>query len=254
MVTGLTHAYEASGNEKYKELAIDTGQFILNKLMPENRLHRSYKNDKAKINAFLDDYTFLISSFVRLYSITFDKTWITRADKLLKTVLTEYKEPDSDFFNFKSSSDKELFVRKQVLEDNVIPAGNSEIARNLFFIGTLNENHQYLELAKTLTLKLEPRVKEHAAFYYNWFDLYARQIAKFLEIAITGKEWQKQRLEIAAQFIPYSLSLGGDQENFALLQGKCNPGETAIYICLEKSCQSPVVSISEEELKELYKV
>jgi uncharacterized protein YyaL (SSP411 family) len=254
MVSGLTHAYEASGNEVYRELARDTAKFLMSSLWDGNQLKRAYKDGKATINGFLDDYAFMISALIRLYAITFDKEWIEGAESLLRVVIRDFSNEKSGFFNFKSIKDKELFVRKQVLEDNVIPAGNSEMAKNLFFLGTLLENQQYLELSKRLTLLLEPRISEHAAFYYNWFDLYSLNSSKFLEIAIMGEDWDNKRLELARQFIPYHLVSGGHSEIFELLKGKLIDGKTLIYVCLDKTCQAPSENFAEIDLSSYYLV
>ena len=82
------------------------------------------------------------------------------------------------------------------------------------------ENQEYLQQAENMVLHLESRIKEHAAFYYNWFDLYAMHGAKFLEIAIAGKEWLKKLKPLSSIFVPYALTLGGELENLALLKGK----------------------------------
>ena len=169
-------------------------------------------------------------------------------------VLNDFAQPNADYFYFKSSSDKELFVKKKVLEDNVIPAGNSELAKNLFVLGTLLENQQYLEKAKTMVFRMSPRVSEHSAFYYNWFDLYSLNTARFLEVAIMGHEWQKQLQTISSYFIPYCLKLGGDIENFSLLKGKLQKDKTMIYVCLDKTCEVPKESLDQHELMGIYRI
>ena len=254
MISGLTHAFEATGKESYRDLAIETANFLQDNLMDSSHLLRTSKNGMAKINAFLEDYAFMISAYIRLYSITFNKEWIEHAEHLLKIVIEEYSLPKSEFFNFKSSKDEELFVSKQVLEDNVIPAGNSEIARNLFYLGTLLENQDYLDMSEKLVLRLEPRILEHAAFYYNWFELYSLNSSKFLEIAIFGNDWLPKLLDLGQIFVPYSIVLGGRTEDFNLLNGKLKQDRTLIYVCLDKTCQSPADVVSELEIINSYSI
>ena len=107
-------------------------------------------------------------------------------------------------------------------------------------------------MSEKMVLKLAPRIKEHAAFYYNWFNLYALNTAKFLEVAIVGKDWSSQLTKTSARFIPYGLFLGGEKEDFTLLEGKLQPGKTIIYVCHDKTCLAPTEVITEEELKKNY--
>lgn len=240
MISGLSHAYEATGSEKYRTLALETANFIISRLMQDGQLQRTYKNGLATINGFLDDYTFTISAFRDLYAITFDINWLNEAERLLKTVLEKFFDETAGFFNFKSSEDTALFVKKQVLEDNVIPAGNSEMANNLFYLGSLLDKADYSELAAKMVLALAPRIEEHAAFYYNWFDLYLTNSTRFSEIAITGQEYESKRHDLSSEFLPNAIILGGDVENLPLLKGKLQKDNTLIYVCKDKACLMPV--------------
>jgi hypothetical protein len=63
MITGYVDAYRAFGEEKYLNKAITNANFLLkNVISKENELTRNYKNGKATIPAFLDDYAFTITA------------------------------------------------------------------------------------------------------------------------------------------------------------------------------------------------
>ena len=61
MNTACSKAFAATGNEDYRQLAIDNMQFLLEKFASDNpnEFYHTWKNDEAKYPAFLDDYAFL---------------------------------------------------------------------------------------------------------------------------------------------------------------------------------------------------
>ena len=245
MITGLAHAYEALGVEQYRDLAIGCGEFIIKSLSESDHLKRTYKKGKASINGFLDDYAFTIAGFLSLYRITFNTEWIIKADELTKKTIELFNNEKSGLFNFKSTSDHKLFVEKQIVEDNVIPAGNSEMAKNLFILGKLLDKAEYLVNSEEMVLKLEPRIKEHAAFYYNWFDQYRLSASELSEIAIVGNDYESKLKEMANEFLPTSIILGGKDETLPLLRGKIKLNETLIYVCVDKLCKQPQKNVKE---------
>ena len=51
---------------------------------------------------------------------------------------------------------------------------------------------------------------------------------------------------MSREYHPNALFLGGkDEGNLVLLTNKLVPGETTIYVCLEKVCQLPVTKARE---------
>ena len=68
MIKAFADAYRVLGKSSYIDIAIKNVDFILKNLKTsENRLYRNFKNGKATINAFLDDYAFLIEALIQLY-------------------------------------------------------------------------------------------------------------------------------------------------------------------------------------------
>lgn len=240
MVTGLAHAYEALGDEDYREKALAGGEFIWAQMWNGEYLFRNRKNGLSSINGFLDDYAYSIMAFVDLYQITFDYKWLERAEILTKVTLEEFYNQQSGMFQFKSSKDDPLYVKKSVVEDNVIPSGNSAMAINLFTIGHLLYNEEYISQSRDMLATSTELMLQHAAFYYNWFDLYQMNLIEPFEVAIVGKDYDKKRMELSKSFLPSTLFLGGaDEGNLELLKGKLSAGTTKIYVCVNKTCQLP---------------
>jgi uncharacterized protein len=244
MVSGLAHAYEATSNEVYRERAIASGDFIWDNMWSGKKLFRNRKNGKSTINGFLDDYAYTIMAFTDLYHITFNEEWLARAEKLVKVTMNSFHDENSGLFRFKSSTDDALYIKKIVIDDNVIPSGNSAMAINLFNLGHLLYNEQYLAVSGSMLATASERMLEHSAFYYNWFDLYQMNIVEPFEVAIMGKDYDDKRKLLSKEFLPSTLLLGGGKEgNLELLKGKLVADKTMIYVCINKTCQLPVTEV-----------
>ncbi len=244
MLKGYVDAYRALGNKTYLEAALKNGNFILEKVMQaDNRLNRNYKDGKSVINAFLDDYVLTADAFISLYQATFDEKWLYKAKDLTAYVLEHFKDEGSDMFYYTSDIDPPLVTRKIETADNVIPGSNSMMASNLHLLGLYFYNLEWVEksqkmmhvMAETITTTQSPD------FFSNWCQVYLDHVRPPYEVAIVGSDAEAKRNELAANFIPNAILLGGkDEGTLELLTDKLQEGETMIYVCRNKVCKLPV--------------
>src|SRR6185295_11376602 len=86
MIGGLADAARILKNDRYLAAAVKAAEFVLANLRTkEGRLLRTYstageQGGKAKLNAYLDDYSFLADGLIRLHQATGDKKWLTAAE------------------------------------------------------------------------------------------------------------------------------------------------------------------------------
>ncbi len=245
MATGLADAYEALGDEIYKIDALKTGNFIWSTMWNGSQLRRNYKNGEATINGFSEDYAATIQAFIKLYQITFDEVWLNRANALMDVSFKNFFNHDNGLFNFKSSEDSNLYVQKSTIDDNVIPSANSMMALNLYYLGHYLYNEGYLKQSQNMLASALPFMEQQASFYYNWFELYRRMLKEPYEVAIVGNDAEGIRKEIAKEYLPNALLLGGKTEgNLELLKMKLQEGKTMIYVCQNKTCKLPVENVA----------
>lgn len=250
MLKGLLDAYTAIGHDEYLELAEMNATFILkNQLQKDGRLLRNHKGGKSSINAFLDDYATIIDAFLRMYEVTFDETWLETADLLVKYTISHF-EDENGFFFYTSDIDPPLIARKKVMSDNVISSSNSIMARNLYKLGELTYNKDYLQKSKDMMLTMIDKIADSGQpnFYSNWCQLYLDFVNPPYEIAILGEDAIAKNLEIQKEYHPNAVFLGGKTEgDLALLKDKLQEGSTKIYVCKNKVCKFPVESSAEAQ-------
>jgi hypothetical protein len=247
MLKGLCDAYGAFGNEKHLELALKNAAFIQSKLYtPEGGLYRTYSRGISKINAYLDDYALLSEAYIALYSVTFDEKWIREAKRLTDFSLKHFLNKENQLFYYTPDFDAALIHRKTELNDNVIPASNSVMAKNLFKLGHLYDLKDYSTQSVTMLANMQEYVSKHGSAYSNWAQLYLNNIRPYYEVVIAGKDAKQKAKEFRQKATGDFLLMGTETESsLPLIEHKFVEGTTRIYVCVNKSCKLPVEEISE---------
>jgi len=245
MLKGYVDAYRVFNNKKYLNTALKNAEFI-NKSMrtSNNRLFRSFKNGKVSINAFLDDYAFTIAAFISLYQATFNEKWLIDALQLTEYAITHFYDENRGMFYYTSDIDPPLVARKMEISDNVIPASNSEMAKNLYVLGLYFYNDTFIEKAKTMVNHIKKNALEGGIYYANWDILMTWIINEPYEVAIVGNDFESIRKEFDQEYLPNIFLSGGENEgSLSLLENKLVKGQTTIYVCQDKVCKLPVTEV-----------
>jgi uncharacterized protein YyaL (SSP411 family) len=248
MSIGYLDAFEAFGNNDYLETALKNSLFIKNTMRQTNGgLHRNYKNEKANINAFLDDYALTIKLFTKLYQNTFDESWLTEAKVLTEFVISHFYDEASGMFFYTSNLDSALVARKMELSDNVIPASNSIMANNLFDLGVLFSIDDWKNIAKQMLSNVIDDVEKNAPYYGNWGILQIKFAYPIYEVVFVGKNAGNLRNEFVKEYYPNCIIAGVTKNNSSLplLENRWVENETFIYVCQNKTCKLPVKAVVE---------
>jgi uncharacterized protein YyaL (SSP411 family) len=246
MLSGLVAAYRAFGEASFLELALRNAEFIERNLRHGPRLYRTWKNGRATINGFLEDYALVIEAYISLYEATFDERWLREAETLAGYVLSNFFDPAEQQFFYTDASAEPLIARKKELFDNVIPGSNSVMAHNLLRLGRHLENTQYQELAAAMLGQVQALVAKEPQHLANWASLYGALLRPGAEVAIVGPEAEAFRRKLSQQFLPNDVLAGAlIASDLQLLQGRSDTVKTTVYVCRNRTCQLPVHSVAE---------
>ena len=246
MIKGYLDAYRAFGEKEYKNKALKCANFLIEKMLAKDgELKRNFKNKKASIHGLLDDYAFTIAAFISLYQATFDEQWLNQAKQLNEYVLINFYDKKSGMFFYTHQEYSNLIARKMEVSDNVIPASNSEMAKNLLKLSLYFNDTSYYSISKQMLMNVQNNIRKNVRYYSNWGSLELQFIQAPFEIAIVGKNAQKMRAEFQQNYTPNVIFLGGKTEGtLPLLQNKLAPGSTTIYVCRNKACNLPTTDIT----------
>lgn len=244
-INGLAEAAMVFNDERFKKMALKNANFIVEKqFKKDGGLWHTHKEGVSKIDGFLDDYAFTISAFIKLYEMTFNEAWLTKARNLAAYALAHFKDEKSGMFFFTSNYSESLIARKMETSDNVIPASNSEMANALYDLGTLLDSNAYKETATQMLANMQSNMVEYPSSHSNWALLSMKIGMPYYELAITGEKWQEKVTELNQTYIPNKLLMGGASGKIPLLEGKFI-GVTTLFVCVNKSCKMPVEEVSE---------
>ncbi len=240
MLKGFVDAYKALEEPKYLDLALQNANFLIKNLWSgEGNLFHNYKNQKSTINGYLEDYSWVISAFISLYEVTFDEKWLRDAKQLTDYSLEHFYDPKTGFFAFTSNLDEALITSHYETEDNVIPASNSVMGKNLFQLGLYFENSHYEKVAQRMLQNIFPTIGYPSA-YSNWLDLALNYSEQNKELAICGGTALEYCSKINGLYLPNIVLAGTEKvSNLPFLKDRFVAGQTLFYVCQNKTCQVP---------------
>lgn len=240
MLKGFVDAYKALEDENYLVLALQNANFIIKNLWSsEGNLFHNYKNEQSTINGYLEDYCFVILAFIGLYEVTFDEKWLHDAKQLTDYTLEHFYDEKSGFFTFTSNLDEALITAHFETEDNVIPASNSVMAKNLFLLSIYFENSYYEKVNQRMLQTIIPTIQYPSA-YSNWMDLVLNYSEENKELAICGESVLEYLKKINAIYVPNIVLAGTEKtSNLPFLKNRFTENETLFYLCQNKTCSSP---------------
>jgi len=137
MIAGLALAGQALDDKAAIAAARTAAVFVLENLRTKDgRLLRTWsavpgEKAKAKLNAYLDDYAYLVHGLLTLHDVTGEELWLSEAKALTAVMVKWHADEKVGGFYYTSGDHEKLFARSKDQYDSAQPAGNSVAARNL---------------------------------------------------------------------------------------------------------------------------
>jgi uncharacterized protein YyaL (SSP411 family) len=248
MNTAYSKAYAATGHEDFKKLAVRNMQFLLKAFDAGNgTLYHTWKADKAKYPAFLDDYSYLIAALIQLAQITGDGQWLQQAAAFTEVVLQGFSDTETPLFYFTHASQTDILIRKKEVYDGATPSGNAMMALALFQLSILLDRPEWRERAENMLAAMGGIALKYPTSFGVWLQLVLQIAYGTEEIAIVGENWQTYLKNVLHLYLPHKVLMAAPEENanFPLLRGKENGTQTLLYLCQNYTCQRPVASFNE---------
>jgi hypothetical protein len=144
MIAALAEAGADLESAPYLDAAVACAEFVLRDLRaPDGRLLRTYSAGVAKLDAYLEDYAFLLEAFVALFEATCDERWLAHATELADELIERFSDPENGGFFSTAADGEQLIARRKELEDSPIPAGGSSAAMGLLRLAQLTGEERY---------------------------------------------------------------------------------------------------------------
>jgi uncharacterized protein len=149
MIRGFADAGRLLNEPEHVQTAARAADFVLKNLRtPEGRLQRSYAQGQAHLNAYLDDYAFLVDGLLALHEATGEDRWLGAADDLTKMQIKLFWDAEQGGFFFTSDDHEQLLARSKDPVDSAQPSGNAVATSNLVYLGRTLERPEYWDRAE----------------------------------------------------------------------------------------------------------
>ncbi|MGC8633451.1 MAG: thioredoxin domain-containing protein [Candidatus Limnocylindrales bacterium] len=214
---------------------------------PDGRLMRSWKDGRAVLPGYLEDYALLADGLLALYEATFDERWFAAARQLADVVLALFAEPAGGFWD--TAADHEaLFVRPRQLEDGAIPSGGAAASLVLLRLAALTGEGRYRATATAALPAVAPLAANHPTAFATWLRAIELASAVTDEVAIVGRADDPRTralLEVATRGLhPHrvvAVSSDPGESRIELLQSRFSlRGSPTAFVCRDFSCRQPV--------------
>ncbi len=247
MLRGLVDAYKAIGEKRYLEMAIRNAEFLIqNLLQKDGRLFRNYKNGKATIPGFLDDFGFTIEALTALYEVTFNEKWIRLALLLADYTLDHFYDQKTGFFFYTSDLHTDVVSRKTEVLDNVIPASNSSMAKGLFLLSLIFEKPAFLKIVNRMISGVEDKMRRFPSAFTNWGIQLINLVYPYHTFVITGIDAEKDARSGFEAFLPNVLFAGTkDKADLPIFRDRISNSKTQVFVCTGNHCKLPVSGITD---------
>jgi uncharacterized protein YyaL (SSP411 family) len=251
MLAAFAEAARTLKREDYQAVAERNAEFLLRELRQENgRLLHSWKEGDARLNGYLEDYSYLIEGLLELYQTTFEPRWFVAAKELAETMIEHFSDSEGPLYD--TSDDHEaLITRPRDLQDNATPSGNAMAVTALLKLAGFTNELPYVDIAHQALAQMQPMMSQYPLGFGQWLQALAYALSKPREIAIVGgpdSTDTKALLSVARDgYRPFQVvALGApDSQSPAvpLLQDRrLVEGHAAAYVCRDFTCQAPVTT------------
>ena len=120
---------------RYLEAAKRAASFVLDEMRGDGTLQHAWRNGESKIDAFLDDYAFMMRGLVALHRETGDPAWLEASEELAEELEARLRDPRGGYFQT-TENELNLFQTKGAM-DGAIPSGNGAAVAALMDLAEL---------------------------------------------------------------------------------------------------------------------
>ena len=249
MLAAFAEAAAVLDSEDYLNVAKSNADFIIENLQKDGRLLRTWKDGKAKLNAYIEDYANVADGLIELFQVSGEVKYLSEAKRLADLMITEFWDEENGGFYFTSNDHEELLVRNKDFYDNATPAGNSVAADVLQKLAKLLGDDKYERFASTVLRLIAPQISRHPQGFGRALSAIEFNLAAVKEIVIIGEKGNELEREVWSEFLPNKvvvLSGGTDDGTIPLIaERKIVDGKATAYVCENFVCQRPVTSVVE---------
>jgi len=222
------------------------GRIALANARTSATLLRAWKDGKAKLNGYLEDYANLADGLIELYQVSGEEKYLAEAKLLADAMISEFWDAENGGFFFTSNDHEELIVRNKDFFDNATPSGNSAAADVLLRLSKFYGEEKYERFATTVLRLAASQLKRYPQGFGRTLAAMEFYNARIKEIVIVGDRGNELESAVSRMFLPNAvIALVSKPISGLPLTADKAPidNQATAFVCENFVCQRPVTDL-----------
>jgi uncharacterized protein YyaL (SSP411 family) len=242
MLRAVVEAARVLGSDQALHLARRNAAFLLQHLVRDGRVLRSYREGKVQDVGFLEDQAAVALAFLDLFSLTADTTWVEAARRITEYTVVAFRDPGTGLFYDTPSDHEALITRPRDITDNAIPSGSSLLAELLTRLGTLDDRQDLRDLGESLVTGLGESLGRYPAAFGHLLGVADELAHGPVEVVVLDEPAGALEEVLRRTYVP-SLVTSRDEGATALSRGKHRlGGAPTAWVCRRYLCEAPATT------------
>jgi uncharacterized protein len=250
MIRGLAIAARTLHRPDLADAATHAVDFIERTLWQKGRLLATYKDGRAHLNAYLDDYAFLADALLELLQARWRDRDLEFARALAEAMLERFADPQGGGFYFTASDHERLIHRSKTFSDESIPAGNAVAAAVLCRLGFLLGEPRYLAAAERTLRAGFAGMHEYPEGHMSLIAALEDYLQPLQILILRGPDAPRWQHALAARYAPARMvfAIPADSPDLPVpIAAKRPQGPAVAYLCTGTTCSAPFTSLADLE-------
>jgi uncharacterized protein YyaL (SSP411 family) len=248
MIKGLAIAARVLRRPELAEAATAAVDFIRGALWRDGRLLATYKDGRAHLPAYLDDYAFLADALLELLQTRWRGSDLEFARQLTDVLLTQFEDPETGGFFFTAADHEQLIHRSKTYSDDSLPSGNAVAASVLCRLGYLLGELPCLDAAERTLRAGWPMLQQYPQAHVSLVNALEDFLASMQIVIIRGDAPQVERWSatLSALYAPTRMIFAIPRDAAELppaLAAKRAAPDTVAYVCRGLTCSAPLTDL-----------
>ena len=246
MIRGLAITARVLNSNSLADAAANSLDFIRTQLTADGRLFATSRDGQSRLNAYLDDYAYLLDATLELLQTRFSTEHLDYAIWLADCLLAHFEDSSNGGFWFTSHDHETLLHRPKQFADDAMPAGNGVAAFTLARLGYLLGEVRYLDAAERTLRAGWQAMQEFPHGHCSLLDALDEYLQPPEIVIIRGADEEAASWAgtIAAAYNPHRMifTIPNDATGLpAALSAKAGSEGTTAYVCRGMVC-GPLVT------------
>jgi uncharacterized protein len=250
MISAMAEGARVFGQPQYLKAATNAVDFLLHTLSrPDGGLFRTYRENKAHLDAYLEDYAYLIEALVDVYEAGGSEAYLTEAVRLAERLIQDFSDQEHGGFFTTAKDHEALILRSREGPDGATPSGNAVAAMALARLSFHFGREDFRDTATQAIRAYGQQIAQIPRGFAKTLIASDLLLKGPVELALIGtpgeSAFEALTNELRRHFVPNRVIAHIDPQHpktsHPLLKDKTLVnGQPALYICKNFACAAPI--------------